>query len=117
MQPLTLDSSGVSDGSVTTIITPAVPNHHLFTALSIMAMDEDTAIATLIEIGIREGTINIPIDSTPGAFPAATSMTIYWACVLKPGQAFYAKFATPAAGDHLRLIAHGYVERLDPHEA
>lgn len=117
MKPLTLDNSCVAAAEVTTLITPAVPNHHLFTALSIMAMDQDTAIATLIEIGIMDGTRQTPIDSTPGAFPAGTSMTLYWPCMLLPGQSVYAKFATPSAGDHLRLIAHGYVERMIIHEA
>lgn len=117
MKPLTLDNSCVAAAEVTTLITPAVPDRHIFKAHSIMAIDQDNAIATLIEIGIIDGTIKIPIDSTPGSFPAGTSMTLYWPCVLLPGQAVYAKFATPAAGDHLRLVAHGVVERYNDHEA
>lgn len=117
MKPLTLDNSSVAAAEVTTLITPVVPDRHIFTAHSIMAMDQDTAIATSIEIGVIDGTTKIPIDSTPGNFPAGTSLTLYWPAVLLPGQAFYAKFTTPAAGDHLRLVAHGVVERYIDHEA
>jgi hypothetical protein len=117
MKPLTLDNGVVAAAEVTTLITPKVPDGRMFTALSIMAMDQDTAIATLIEIGITDGITRIPIDSAPGNFPAATSMTLYWPCIVRPGQAIYAKFNTPAAGDHLRLVAHGYTERVGYHEA
>ena len=110
MKPLTLDNNVVAAAEVTTLMTPKVPDGHLFTALSIMAMDETTAIANLIEIGIIDGTAKIPIDATPGNFPAGTSLTLYWPCLLRPGQAVYAKFNIPTAGDILRLVAHGYVE-------
>ena len=111
MNPLILEGAAVSAAEVTTVVTSKVPDDHIFTAYSVMAMDETTAIATLIEIGIMDGTHGTPIDSTPGPFPAATSMTIYWPCVLKSGQAVYAKFTTPSAGDKLRVIANGVSER------
>ena len=116
MQPTILDNSVVAAAEVTTVITPPVPNGCMFTAYSIAALDENNAIATYIEMGVRDGTKDIPIDSTPGNFPAATSMTIYWPCVLIEGQRIYAKFATPTAGDHLRVIAHGIMEKVDSHE-
>lgn len=114
MQPFVLENSCVAAAEVTVLETSRVPNGHIFTSMSIMAMDADNAIATLIEIGILDGTRRIPIDSTPGGFPAATSMTIYWPCMCREGQSIYAKFVTPFAGDHLQVVAHGYVERICP---
>lgn len=113
MQPLILENSVVAGAVVTVLKTPPVPDGFVFTALSIMALDEDTAIATYIEIGIVHGTKLIKLDSTPGPFPANTSLTIYWPCMLCPGQQVYARFVTPTAGDHLHLAAHGAVDCLE----
>jgi len=113
MHPFILEAGVVAAAEVTTLKTEPVPNGHMFTALSVVAMDEDSAIATYIMIGIASGTKLIPVDSTPGAFAALTSMTIYWPFMLAPGQAVFAKFATPSAGDHLTLIAHGVLAALE----
>jgi hypothetical protein len=117
MQPCILDNSVVAAAEVTTLLTAPIPCGMVFKAYSVAALDEDTAIATRIEIGVRDGTKDIPIDSTPGNFPAATSMTLYWPCVLREGQRVYAKFVTPTAGDHLRVIAHGVLEECIDNEA
>jgi len=111
MNPLILSGSVVAAAEETTVVTQEVPDGYMFKAYSVMAMDETTAIATLIEIGIADGFGRTPIDSTPGPFPAGTSMTVYWPCVLRGGQAIYAKFKTPAASDKLRVIANGVTER------
>lgn len=111
MQAFILHGRAVAAAEITTVLTDKVPDDHYFTAYSVMAMDETTAIATLIEIGIADGTGRTPIDSTPGPFPAATSMTIYWPCVLRGGQSIYAKFTTPSAGDKLRVVANGVLQR------
>ena len=116
MIPVILVGSGIAASAAETVIkTETARPCHIFTALSVMAMDEDNAIATLIEIGVLDGTRQIPIDSTPGNFPAKTSHTIYWPSMLRPGQAFYAKFLTPTEGDHLKISAHGFVEEIDQH--
>jgi hypothetical protein len=114
MIPAILSWSGIAASAAETVITSesASPGV-IFTALSVMAQDEDNAIATLIEIGVMDGTRQIPIDSTPGNFPAKTSHTIYWPCMLLPGQKFYAKFLTPTEGDHLSIVAHGFYEFMD----
>ena len=109
MKPLTLQGNGIAAAEVTVVKTNQVPVNSIFTALSILAMDLDNTIATLVEIGISDGTSLTPLDATPGPFAAGTSMTIYWSCVLQTGQCVYAKFSTPSAGDRLRVIAHGYV--------
>jgi hypothetical protein len=111
MNPLILQGSKVAAAEITTVVTTKVPDDHILTCYSVMAMDETTEITTLIEIGIADGEGRTPIDSTPGPFPAATSMTIYWPFVLGPGQAVYAKFATPTASDVLRVVANGICER------
>lgn len=114
MIPVILSGGSVASSSAEVVITTdAVAPRMMFTALSIMAMDEDSAIATLIEIGVLDGSKRIPIDSTPGSYPAATSHTIYWPSMLLPGQRYYAKFLTPTAGDHLSIVAHGYCEIVD----
>ena len=113
MIPLILSSGVIAGAAVTTLKTEPVPHGQIFTALSIMAMDETSAIATFIEIGVYSGSRLIPIDSTPGNFPAGTSHTIFWPCVLLPGQGVYAKFSTPSSGDQLSLAAHGYTERVE----
>jgi hypothetical protein len=114
MIPAILSGSGIAVSAAETVITSesASPGV-IFTALSVMAQDEDNAIATLIEIGVMDGTRQIPIDSTPGNFPAKTSHTIYWPCMLLPGQKFYAKFLTPTEGDHLSIAAHGFYEFME----
>jgi hypothetical protein len=77
-----------------------------------MAMDLDNTIATIIEIGVFDGSSLTPIDATPGPFPAGTSMTVYWSCLVQAGQGVYAKFTTPTSKDRLRLVAHGYTEHF-----
>ena len=117
MIPSILVGSGIASSAAETVITTeSVKPGAIFTALSVMAMDETTAIATLIEIGVMDGTRQIPIDSTPGNFPAKTSHTIYWPSMLREGQRFYAKFLTPTEGDHLIISAHGFYEEEDPYE-
>jgi len=114
MIPAILVGSGIaSEAAEKVITTESVKPGAIFTALSVMAMDETTAIATLIEIGVMDGTRQIPIDSTPGNFPADTSHTIYWPSMLREGQRFYAKFLTPSIGDHLIISAHGFYEEED----
>lgn len=110
MQPITLENIEVAAAAVTTVITPPCPANHVATILSIAARDQNNAIATYIEIGIMDGTKKILIDSTPGNFPAPTSMTLYWPCLLREGQRVYATFATPTADDKLEVVAHGYIE-------
>ena len=117
MIPAILVGAGIASGAVETVITTeSVKPGSIFTALSVMAMDETTAIATLIEIGVMDGTRQIPIDSTPGSFPAKTSHTIYWPSMLREGQRFYAKFLTPTENDHLIISAHGFYEETGPYE-
>lgn len=114
MIPAILVGSGIASSSAEKVITTeSVKPNSVFTALSVMAMDETSAISTLIEIGVMDGTRQIPIDSTPGNFPAATSHTIYWPSMLRPGQRFYAKFLTPSEGDKLLISAHGFYEEID----
>lgn len=113
MKPTTLRGEAVAVAAVvTTLKTNVVADDCIFTALSVMAMDIDNAIATIIEIGVFDGSSLTPIDATPGSFPANTSMTIYWPCLVQAGQGIYAKFTTPIIGDRLRVIAHGYSERV-----
>ena len=117
MIPAILVGAGIASSSAEIVITTeSVKPNAIFTALSVMAMDETTAIATLIEIGVMDGTRQIPIDSTPGNFPAKTSHTIYWPSMLREGQRFYAKFLTPTEGDHLIISAHGFYEESGPYE-
>lgn len=118
MQPITLEGGAIAPASAELVVeTNPVGRGKLFTALSILAMDLTTAVATLIEIGVMDGTKRIPIDSTPGNFPAKTSMTIYWPCMLREGQKIYAKFDSPTAGDELVVYAHGFTEDYDEEEA
>jgi hypothetical protein len=116
MQTLTLRGSEIATAAVTIVKTNRVPADKIFTALSIMAMDLDSVIVTLIEIGVVDGTSLTPIDSTPGSFPPATSLTVYWPCILREGQCVYAKFDTPTAKDRLCVVAHGYTEDVGCHE-
>ncbi|HPS39795.1 MAG TPA: hypothetical protein PL124_10315 [Candidatus Cloacimonadota bacterium] len=116
MIPSILVGAGIAASAAETVITTeSVRPNAIFTALSVMAMNETSAIATLIEIGVMDGTRQIPIDSTPGNFPAKTSHTIYWPSMLREGQRFYAKFLTPSEGDHLIISAHGFYE-VEDHE-
>ncbi len=110
MQPITLENVMVAAAAVTTVVTPPCPSNRVATILSIAARDQNNAIATYIEIGIMDGTKKILIDSTPGNFPANTSMTLYWPCLLREGQRIYATFTTPSADDKLEVVAHGYTE-------
>ena len=109
MLPLILEGAAVADGNEQYVETQALPGDCVAELYSIIAMDETTAIATLIEIGIVSGTKRIAIDSTPGNFPAGTSMTIYWPAVLGSGQKVYARFKTPTADDKLLVRAFGAV--------
>ena len=116
MIPSILVGAGIAASAAETVITTeSVRPNAIFTALSVMAMNETSAIATLIEIGVMDGTRQIPIDSTPGNFPAKTSHTIYWPSMLREGQRFYAKFLTPSEGDHLIISALGFYE-VEDHE-
>ena len=101
MRPFVLEAGAVAAAEITVLKSDVIGPGQMMEAYSIMAMDLDNTIATYIEIGIFSGTRLIPIDSTPGAFAANTSHTIYWSCVVGPGQGVYAKFATPTAGDRL----------------
>ena len=112
MIPQILESGVIAAAAVTVLKTPLVTPGHQMTVLSCMAMDETSAIATAIEIGIIHGTRLIPIDATPGNFPAGTSHTLFWPCLLSPGQGMYAKFTTPTAGDQLRIVAHGFIDPI-----
>ena len=109
MRPFVLEVGVVAAAEITTLKTDVIGPGQMFQAYSIMARDETNAIATYIEIGIFSGTRLIPIDSTPGAFAAKTSHTIYWPAVVGPGQGIYAVFATPTADDKLSLVAAGMV--------
>jgi hypothetical protein len=111
MIPYVLEGGVVAAAEVTIVKTPLIGPNLMFTSLSVLAMDDDNIIATFIEIGIINGTKLIPIDSTPGPFPANTSMTIYWPCMLGAGQGIYAKFSTPTDGDRLTVISHGILEK------
>lgn len=114
MLPAILVGGDIASSAVETVITTEkVRPGVMFTALSVMAKDETSAIATLIEIGVMDGTRQIPIDSTPGNFPANTSHTIYWPSILREGQCFYAKFLTPTSGDQLMISAHGFYEEVE----
>jgi hypothetical protein len=113
MIPYTLDIGAIAAAEVTTLRTRFVPRGHMFTCLSVMAWDEDHAIAQSIEIGISGGSDQIPLDATPGNFPVKTSHTLFYPCMLREGQGFYAVFSTPSAGDRLRLVAHGYIEKME----
>jgi hypothetical protein len=110
-ESLVLQQEQIAAAVVTTVTTPKVPPDCTFVVYSVLAMDLTTAISTAIEIGIQDGTKCIPIDSTPGSFAAGTSHTIYWPCILQEGQAIYAKFSTPTAGDRLVVNAFGLVNR------
>jgi hypothetical protein len=114
MKPMTLRGEAIAAAVVTTLKTAVVADDCIFTALSVMAMDVDNTIATIIEIGVFDGSSLTPIDATPGPFPASTSMTIYWPCLVQAGQGIYAKFVTPTAGDRVRVVAHGYSNRIEP---
>ena len=109
MRPLILETGVVAAAEITTIKTDVIGPGQVFRCDSVMARDETSAIATLIEIGIFSGTRLIPIDATAGSFAANISHTIYWPFHLGPGMGVYAKFATPTAGDQLRLVASGIV--------
>lgn len=111
--PLILDGSEIAASAAETVIqTDRVKAGHRFTAFSVCAYDKTNAIATLIEIGVMDGTKQIMIDSTPGNFPSKTSHTIYWPSILREGQRFYAKFLTPTQGDELFIYAHGLLEEV-----
>lgn len=105
--------AGVSapSSAVTVVQTEAVREWHVFHALSVVARDCDNAISGYIEIGIIDGTKQIPIDSTPGNFPANTTHTVYWPCIVGEGQRIYVKFNAPTAGDKLEVYAHGFYEK------
>lgn len=109
MRPMVLEAGVVAAAEVTVLKSEVIGPGQMFQAYSVMAKDETTAISTYIEIGIFSGTRLIPIDCTAGSFAANTSHTIYWPCVVGPGQGIYAKFATPTAGDNLMLVAAGMV--------
>jgi len=94
--------------------TERVKPGFVFHCLSIVARDLTSAVATFIEIGVLDGTKQIPIDSTPGNFPANTTHTVYWPCIVNEGQKIYAKFSEATAGDKLEVFAHGFYEELLP---
>lgn len=112
MIPCILQNEVIAAGAVITrVSTPPVVHGHVFTAMSVAAIDRDTTVATSVEIGVLDGSAEIPIDATDGPFPIGVSHTLYWPSMLLPGQSYYAKFSTPAQGDRLFIVAHGY---LDP---
>lgn len=115
MIPAILQAGSVSSGTdIITIKTERVKPGLLFHALSIVARDVDSAVSGYIEIGVLDGTKEVPIDSTPGNFPANTTHTVYWPCIIAEGQRVYAKFNAPAAGDHVEVFAHGFYEEMLP---
>jgi hypothetical protein len=116
MIPHVLEGGVVAAAEETIVKTPSIGLGLMYTAFSTMAMDLDSAIATLIEIGVYDGVKLIPIDSTPGSFAAKTSMTLYWPCMLKAGQGIYAKFLTPTAGDKLIVVSHGAIEKAQAYD-
>ena len=115
MIPGILQAGRVSSGTdIITVSTERVKPGFMFHALSIVARDINNAVATYIEVGILDGTKEIPIDSTPGNFPANTTHTVYWPCIIAEGQMVYAKFNAPTAGDKCEVYAHGFYEEMLP---
>lgn len=64
--PIILEGSAISAAAVTTIKTNPVANGVCAVILSVMAVDKTSNIANSIEIGILEGTREIPVASQAG---------------------------------------------------
>jgi len=112
MMPIILEGSAISAAAVTTIQTNPISDGVCAVILSVMAVDKKSAISGSIELGIVEGTRLIPVASQAGPITANTSFNVRVPCVLREGQRIYAKFSTPASGDELVVIAHGFIKPL-----
>ena len=111
--PVVLSGGVVAAAEVTTIFTESVADGCMMSISAICAVDPDSAIATYIEIGVKQGSRLMPIASKAGSFAANVSHSIDYPVVLLPGQQIYAKFATPTAGDKLAVYAYGVVECMN----
>ena len=117
MMPITLEGGVVAAAEETLVKTSPVTSGQIMTVLSALARDKTNAIATRIEIGVLDGSREIPFYAGAGSFAALVPAVVYWPCLLMPGQAIYARFLTPTAGDLLEVVAHGFVEPLcGPHD-
>ena len=112
MMPVILEGGVVAAAEETLVKTSPVAPGCVMTVLSVLARDKTTAISTRIEIGVLDGSREIPFYAGAGSFAAMIPAVVYWPCILMPGQAVYARFLTPTAGDVLEVIAHGFVEPL-----
>lgn len=112
MIPVILEGGTVAAAEETLIKTSPVTSGQVMTVLSALARDLTSAIATRIEIGVLDGSREIPFYAGAGSFAAKIPAVVYWPCILMPGQAVYARFLTPTAGDLLEVVAHGFVEPL-----
>lgn len=109
MMPIILEGSVIASAAVTTLPTSRLSPGCCAVILSAMAVDKTSTIANSIEIGVLEGTKEIPVSSKAGSFDAKTSYCIQYPCVLKEGQAIYARFDVPSNNDELYVVAHGYL--------
>ena len=112
MMPVILEGGVVAAAEETLIKTSPVAPGCVMTVLSALARDKTSAIATRIEIGVLDGSREIPFYAGDGSFAIKIPAVVYWPCILMPGQSVYARFLTPTAGDVLEVIAHGFVEPL-----
>jgi len=110
MMPIILEGSAISAAAVTTIKTNPVANGVCAVILSVMAVDKTSNIANSIEIGILEGTREIPVASQAGTITKGTGFSVRTPCVLREGQRIYAKFDVPSSGDKLVVVAHGFIK-------
>lgn len=116
-KPYTLGAGIIArSAAVTTVETPSVPSDNNYICLSVAVFDNDHAIGGHVEVGIKDGMAFIPVRSQTGAFPSKTSMNIEFPFILTPGQKVYASLTTPHAGDHIEIIAHGFLFGVGEYE-
>jgi len=109
MMPVILEGGAIASAAITTLQTNPVAGCCCVVVLSVMAVDKTNDIANSIEIGILEGTREIPVASQAGTIAKGTGFSIRTPCVLREGQRIYAKFDIPSSGDELFVVAHGFL--------
>ena len=116
-EPFSLEAGRICSASTETYLeTDNVPNNKLFICMSLAAIDRTHAIGTRLELGVVDGKAYMPVRSQKGPFPAKTSGNAEYPVMVLSGQRLYALFVTPAAGDDIRLYAHGYLTEMNDNE-